>query len=288
MKTKNQKTLDQLIITNSLFYAVEIASLLIFSFPAVFLFWIGGSDLTVIIISLIIVVYLAIKFFYVKSNRQPQIIIDKKGIQLCEEGQFYHWNKVKYAFIQNRIERHRRKTRIIGFLHIVLAHKTVEKRMEDYAYSPEKVKQAIERYSGRDIGDKTDPIRDKIAETIKNREDANKVIQDFIKYKRQVIILAYLILPVMGASIYYQVHSSFPYIFAIGFTLYFLVLFLWSRWTERNFKRRRHIALLTPKLYKWLIRRFRIRYSKKSEQWLIGFWCALSVGLFFASYYLSQ
>lgn len=187
------------------------------------------------------------------QDRSDKIIINKNGIKLCETNDFIHWSKIKYAYIKQKSEGIGKSTRIVDYFHIVTIDGEIRVRMSDYAYKQNLLVKAVESFSGRNIGELTDLLSDnakKIISNDRNIDRISKMLSDF--YKRQAYLALISLFTLVGISIYLQVKIDFPYVFAIGFTLTFGIIYLIGTLEEKRLRNQEYICELDDKKLKAL------------------------------------
>lgn len=226
-------------------------------------------------------------------DRTDKIIIDKNGIKLCETNDFINWSKIKYAYIKQRTEGVGKRTRAVDYFHIDTKDGEIRVRMSDFSYKKELLVNAVETFSGRNIGELTDLLNDKAKIIIGNDlniDHISKAFTDF--YKRQTNLSSISLFTFIGISIYLQVKIDYPYVFAIGFTLTLVLMYFIGTLEEERFRNQKYICELDDKKYKALKKEYGQGYgfewSKGKNVVSIIFLIFFVIGVFGVSYMLDE
>ena len=227
------------------------------------------------------------------QDRSDKIIIDKNGIKLCDTNDFINWSKIKYAYIKQKSEGVGRSSRVVDYFHIDTINGEMRVRMSDFAYKQDLLVQAVEHFSGRNIGELTDLLNDnakKIIGTDINIDRISKILSNF--YKRQANIAFISLFTLVGISIYLQVIIDFPYVFAIGFTLTFGIIYLIGILEEKRLRSHEFICELDDKKYKVIKKEYEKGYdvemSKGKKIATIIFLIVFTVGIYVISYFIDK
>lgn len=219
------------------------------------------------IVWLSIILGLLIFFFYIflkrLNNRKPQIIIDKRGIEFPQDMEFYGWDDIKFAFIRVQVKGYGKYSEVIENFHVVTQKTELKKRINDLKYSPKLVKETIDYYSGRKIGDYKDKFRHEINQIVKGKNTL-EISNIFSEYYRKMVLFNFLLFfGAIGLSIYLQFKTSFPYFFGIGFIVIIMLLFLLNSIFESRLRNNRLLIKLTNKQFNSLAIQYNIKYPKK-------------------------
>lgn len=227
------------------------------------------------------------------QDRSDKIIIDKNGIKLCDTNDFINWSKIKYAYIKQKSEGVGRSSRVVDYFHIDTINGEMRVRMSDFAYKQDLLVQAVEHFSGRNIGELTDLLNDnakKIIGTDINIDRISKILSNF--YKRQANLAFISLFTLVGISIYLQVIIDFPYVFAIGFTLTFGIIYLIGILEEKRLRSHEFICELDDKKYKVIKKEYEKGYdvemSKGKKIATIIFLIVFTVGIYVISYFIDK
>ena len=227
------------------------------------------------------------------QDRSDKIIIDKNGIKLCDTNDFINWSKIKYAYIKQKSEGVGRSSRVVDYFHIDTINGEMRVRMSDFAYKQDLLVQAVEHFSGRNIGELTDLLNDnakKIIGTDINIDRISKILSNF--YKRQANLAFISLFTLVGISIYLQVIIDFPYVFAIGFTLTFGIIYLIGILEEKRLRSHEFICELDDKKYKVIKKEYEKGYdvemSKGKKIDTIIFLIVFTVGIYVISYFIDK
>lgn len=226
-------------------------------------------------------------------DRSDKIIIDTNGIRLCETNNFIDWSNVNYAYIKQKSEGFGKRARVVDYFHIDTKDGEIIVRMSDLSYKQDLLKKAIESFSGRNIGEMTDLINDKVKKIIDNDRNIDWISELFTDfYKRQNNLVLIVLLPLIGILIYLQVIIDFPYIFAIGFTLTLGFIFILGALEEKRLRRQKYICELDDKEFKTIKKEYgqgyELEMSKGKSIAMIIFLSLFTVGIFVISYVLSN
>lgn len=223
------------------------------------------------------------------QDRSDKIIIDKNGIKLCETNDFINWSKIKYAYIKQKSEGVGRSARVVDYFHIDTNDGEIRISMSDFSYKQDLLVKAVESFSGRNIGELTDLLNDKAKKIIgndRNIDRISKILTDF--YKRQTYLALISLFTLIGISIYLQIKIDYPYVFALGFTLTFGLIYLIGTLEEKRLRNQEYICELDDKKYKALKKEYGQGYdvelSKGKKIASIIFLIIFVIGVFGLSY----
>lgn len=277
---------DRLIIKNALIKIDDILSigglgvLFFFSLEDIKSVW------TLLLIALCI--FLIYNFTKRLKNRNPQIIIDKNGIEFCNEQVFLKWDKINYAYIKAHSEGSGQSARSVDYFHITTNNKVTTKRIDDLKYSSKLVKETIEFYSGRDIADDSIKSRNEISKILIKNNSTKEISDAFSKFQHKQIWLILPFLSILGASVYVQLQVDFPYCVGIGFITSVLIPTIIGKLEEKRFRRKRYISDLTDAQFEKIAMKYQLKQPKKE---LIGHMIILgllAIGIFVLSYFVSK
>lgn len=223
------------------------------------------------------------------QDRSDKIIIDKNGIKLCETNDFINWSKIKYAYIKQKSEGVGRSARVVDYFHIDTNDGEIRISMSDFSYKQDLLVKAVESFSGRNIGELTDLLNDKAKKIIgndRNIDRISKILTDF--YKRQTYLALISLFTLIGISIYLQIKIDYPYVFALGFTLTFGLIYLIGTLEEKRLRNQEYFCELDDKKYKALKKEYGQGYdvelSKGKKIASIIFLIIFVIGVFGLSY----
>jgi hypothetical protein len=256
-----------------------------------FLLYFSIKDITSIWTIILLGIFLFWIYIFIKrlKNRKPQIIIDKRGIELCEDNDFYKWSEIKYAFIKAHTSGSGDTSTSEDYFHIVTHKAEIEREIDDLKYSSSLVKKAIEQYSGRSIGDFKDMQRDKINSILKGNNFSNEVMVLFSLYrKRQYIISYILFFGIMGLSVYFQIKSNFHYWIGVGFALCITMFFGVGEIEETRFRQKQYICDLTNEQFDKIAISQKLKYPKKQMIGYAIFFAVVTIAIFVISYFVAK
>jgi len=279
---------ERLILKNTIVKPHELLILLVL--PVSLYFLVFEDSIAIVLIAIAPILLLAVvKLVKRLGNRNPIIIIDRRGIELCEEGRFYEWSKVEYAFIKRHASGHGKHSKTIDRFHLISngQEKTID--LTDIKFNRGMVKAAIQQYSGRNIADASDKFRDEVAALLRNKQYADQVAHRFKKFKlkQSIIALAALFIP-MGISIYFQASTHHWYSVGLGFTTALLLTLVLSKMAEQNFRRTEYIADLSDQEFNKIGIKYEVKYSKKTAIGLTIFLALSTAAIFVISYFATR
>ena len=255
---QNFKLTDEYIIKNK---NITVSESLLIIFFLIFLFFMIEFEIEFIyiIICIGIVTYGMHKFLKRQFDRRAKIIINKNGIKLCKEDKLIEWNIINYAYIKKEITSYGKDARSINYFYIETKNKIIDIDMSDYSFNKETIIKSVEYFSGRNIGEFEDLLNDNVKEIIgskMNIDQISKICIDYIKRQKKLSIIQFLILFVI--SFILQLIIDFHYVFAIGFTLMIVIMFLVDRIEEKRLRNREYIKDLDDEKFKKVL----IEYAK--------------------------
>lgn len=286
--TRSKEMTDKYIIKNATLRADDY---LFFLSVLILLFFIIKGQHT----ELIVVIFIGLLGFTTYrtlkrlQDRSDKIIIDKNGIKICETDNLIKWSKINYAYIKQKSEGVGRNTKVVDFFHIDTKEGEIRLRMSEFAYKQDLLVQAVENFSGKNIGELTDLLGDKAEKIIgsnKNTYRISKIFTDF--YKRQIHLALILLFTLIGISIYLQIVIDFPYVFAIGFAMTFGFIHLIGIYEERRLRNQPYMHELDDKKYKTLKKEYGkghdLEMSKGKKIASVIFLIFIVLGVFGLSY----
>jgi hypothetical protein len=185
-------------------------------------------------------------------TRDVRIIIDERGIEDCEKDKLLAWDVIKYAYVRRR--RSRRGNRTTYYLTIIKNDGEVKIDITDFAYSTSKIKEAVEGFSGRDIGDYSDQVRDTLKGELmgvldgkNNSEEITGTMMAFTRKHRQIKVLVFL--TIIAIAIFLQAMEVATFVLLLGFIIsWYASKFVGSQ-LEKNFRKKELIAQLNEETY---------------------------------------
>jgi hypothetical protein len=256
-----------------------------------FLLYFSIKDITSIWTIIMLGLFLFWIYNFIKrlKNRKPQIIIDKRGIELCEDKDFYKWSEIKFAFIKAHTTGYGDTSTSEDYFHIVTSKIEIERQINDFKYSSSLVKKAIEFYSGRNNADYNEMLRDKVNFILKGNNFSKEVMELFSRYrKRQYVITFVLFFGIIGTSVYYQIITNFHYWIGVGFALCISMLFGVGEIEEVRFRRKQYICDLTDEQYDKIAISQQLKYPKKQMIGYAIFFAVITIVIFVISYLFAK
>ncbi|MCT4645456.1 MAG: hypothetical protein N4A74_10765 [Carboxylicivirga sp.] len=279
---KNSHIPTQLILRKDLINPYELFILLVLI--AALVFFSNSESNFIPFVSIVGIIVLGYRGMMRAKDRKPKIIIDKRGIELVGSKELHHWNDIKYAFVKYKTEGSGKNTESIAYLYIEAKRTKRMVKIEDFNYSRKRLKSTIEFYSGRDIGDESDLLRDQLKKELPDITNLGEVMGLFSSYKTRLIwisILIVLFMIVIGAVGSY---SSIPYAFASCFTSAFVIMWIFMILHENGFRKNDVIRKLRNNEYKLLVTKFNVDY-RKEKSGIIAF-IVIGLVIFIIAYFL--
>lgn len=285
---QNREMTDKFIIRNA---SLRLDDYVFFICLLIFLYLIiaGHNSEIVVVVFLGLLGFTTYRIIKRLHDRSDKIIIDKKGIKLCDTNDFISWSKINYAYIKQKSEGVGRNSRVVDYFHIDTLDGEIRVRMTDFKFKHDLLVHAIEHFSGRNIGELTDLLRAKTKKIIGNDRDVeriSKILTDF--YKRQTYLALISIITLVGISFFLQLNIDFPYVFAIGFTLTLGIIYLIGILEEKRFRNQEYINEIDDKKYKALKKEYGQGYdvemSKGKKIASMVFLILFVLGIFGLSY----
>lgn len=281
------QNIKRLIIKNSI---INISDISIFIGAGILFYYISRLDfdfwflLPIILLSLGL--YRTIKKII---DRKPQIVLDENGINLIKRKEFYDWSKIKFAYINQNSSGGSFENN--ASLSIVLSNKEISVNLKNLKYSEKALINLFEFYLGKDKNKPKDKFKSEIFHIIKNKENLNEIMRLFSKHKsKQIWFGLPICFGVPGLSIYIQINSDFPYVFALGFVLTVLIMFIFIKSSYNRFKKLKPIHDLSKDEYDKISIKYEIKNENEEKRMKLGFvfLSILTIAIFVISYLVSR
>lgn len=210
-----------LIIKNK---GIQIAEVLRFAFLLLILSMYPrvSSNIMLLLIPLIALAIFGWMTYQRIKDRSPKIIIDDTGVQLPVKNKNYLWDELQFVYVLRVREKRGKKYLEVPYL-IVQTH-DIERKIElsEFKYSAAEIAEAVEFFSGRDIGEYEDRKRVELAKLIGKNGNVNQILPALEKAKKklkwQLYSLFILCIPV---TLFLEL-LGVAYIFPIGCIVYAL------------------------------------------------------------------
>lgn len=243
-----------------------------------------------IIVGALILVYAAYSVIRATSDRRDKIIIDKKGITFFESHEIsLPWAEIRYAYVKETYEVSGKTARTVGHLIVETQSGEYSVRMARLKYNASEIEDAVNYFSGRNIGHISVKLNRSVSGLLKDREKTEAAYAFFGKYYKRQSNIVYLWLFLIAVSVYLQVVMDYPYVFAIGFTMSSIVALGAGYWDERRIRRNSFLKETDDETYK----KIRAEYGKeydmkyyKHEKLLVFILIAIMVSAAFGVSYL--
>lgn len=242
------------------------------------------------IIPIIFSAYLIFNVLKRLTDREPKLVIDNKGIEFSDQKKLYKWSEIKFAYIERNGGGHN-SLESNDFLHIVLTSREVTFGLKKLSYSEKEIERQIEFYLGRDKCKPHDKFKLEIRKILIDNEKLDEVMVLFSKHKTQFLwpgLLIVFVLP--GLSIYFQFNSDFPYVFAFGFVITVISMFVFVKIINTRFRKSPTIRNLTDKEFDAISIKYELNKANDKKRKMLGyvFLSVLTVLIFTISYFVTK
>ncbi|KOH42764.1 hypothetical protein [Sunxiuqinia dokdonensis] len=280
---------DKLVLKNATLrlddYAFLISAL-------VFLYFIltGNSTGFLILLFIGLLVFTTFRIIKRVNDRSDKIIIDKYGIKLCEQNEQINWSKIKFAYLKQKTQGVGRSAKVVDYFHIETTDGEIAVDMRDLKFDKELLKQSVEHFSGRDIGDFTDKVTAKVFRIIGNDKKVKEIetkMSDYFKSQSKSAFL--IVIGSFGLAIFLQLIISFPYIIASWWSILVFCIIIYAIYEDKTLKKRLKLNELSDRKFKTIKKEYGAQYDlnySKIQTFLIYAFLIISVFAVFAiSYY---
>lgn len=252
---------DKLIIKNTLLKAGDYVFIPAF---LVLLYIVLTDNYTSysIIFLIAIAAYSAYRIIKRLNDRSDKIIIDKSGIKICDRNELIVWDKIKFAYIKQKSEGYGKSAQLIDYFHIKTITGEIVIDMRDYKFDKEILKQSVEHFSGRNIGDFADMVSAKLATKIGNYEKARTIESKITRYIKNNIRIGTIIFSgTFALAIVMQVLNSFPYIIAIWWAALVFGTFIYALYEKKYLKGRLGLSELSDSDFNTMINEYSAEFE---------------------------
>lgn len=281
---------DRLIIKNA---TLRLDDYVFFACVLVILYFIlTGNDTSFLIILFIgLLVFTTYRIIKRVNDRLDKIIIDKYGIMICERNELIRWSKIKFAYIKQKSEGVGRSATVIDYFHIKTVSGEIVVDMRDLIFNKKHLKQSVEHFSGRDIGDFTDMVSEKVAKIIGNDEKVKEIESKMSAYfKSQIKSSTVIFLGSFSIAIVLQFLISFPYIIAIWWAILVFGIIIYAIYEDKTLKNRLKLNELSDKKFNSIKKeysaQYELNYSDRQTIFLYIFLVLTVFAVFGFSYYI--
>ncbi len=249
---------DEYIIKNKRF-KIEDYLYIVISIVALYFILESKNNLIYTLFSIGIIVFTILTIVKRHIDRKNKLIIDKKGITICEENTLIEWENINYAYINQKTIGVGKGRRSFDCFYINLNEDNViEIDMSGYSFNKEMLTKYVEYFSGRNIGEFEDLLNDKTKKKIGSKRYTEQISKLFTNYYKSLVNLATILFVLyLGISVYLLVVTDLTYAFAIGFTLYILILLLVEKLLKKRLRNREYINELDDDTFNELIKEYK-------------------------------
>jgi len=216
-------------------------------------------------------------------DRKPRLIIDETGIQDKRNQKVYSWENT--SDIENNFNSSSFKLVIKSKFSLYNIDLT------NLNTSPKEINDAVEFFSGSKIRTGKNKFRKEVQRILKNNENTDEIMLLFSKYKRKILWIGLPILfGIPALSIYQQVKLSFPFVFAVGYLITGITLYVFIQIAEKKFKQKKEIQNLTEEEYKNISIKYELKIPENKRRKILGyiFLVLLTIGIFVISHLASK
>ncbi len=252
---------DKLILKNA---TLRLDDYVFFACVLIILYFIltGNNTSFLIILFIGLLVFTTYRIIKRANDRSDKIIIDKYGIKICERNELIGWSKIKFAYIKQKSEGVGRSAKVVDYFHIKTVSGEIVVDMRDLKFNKELLKQSIEHFSGRDIGDFTDMVSEKVSKIIGNDEKVKEIESKMSGYfKNQIKSAPVIFLGSFSIAIVLQFLISFPYIIAIWWAILVFGIIIYAIYEDKTLKNRLKFNELSDKKFNSIKREYGAQYE---------------------------
>lgn len=222
----------------------------------------GNNTSFLIILFIGLLVFTTYRIIKRANDRSVKIIIDKYGIKICELNKLIGWSKIKFAYIKQKSEGVGRSAKVVDYFHIKTVSEETVVDMRDLKFNREHLKQSVEHFSGRDIGDFTDMVSEKVAKIIGNDEKVKEIESKMSSYfKNQIKSAPVIFLGSFSIAIVLQFLISFPYIIAIWWAILVFGIIVYAIYEDKTLKNRLKPKELSDKKFNSIKKEYSAQYE---------------------------
>jgi hypothetical protein len=242
------------------------------------------------LIPIIFSIYLIFTVLNRLRDRESKLVIDNNGIEFSDQKKCYKWSEINYAFIERNGGGHNSFEQN-NYLHIVLTKSEVTIGLKKLAYSEKAIERQIEYYLGKDKCKPQDKFNSEIKGILIDKEKHDEVMVLFSKQKTLFLWSGLLIVfGLSGLSIYFQINSAFPYVFAFGFVITVITMFVYIKIINTRFRKSTIICNLTEKEFDAISIKYELKKDNDKKRKMLGyiFLIVLTVLIFTISYFVTK
>ena len=283
----------RLVIKNSKFGLSDLFYIGLFLFLLYVVIQIGKLNISSIVL-VAMAGFVVIKILQRLNDNTEQIVVDEHGITLQQNNnELIKWENINFAYIKQTVVGSGKSSRVIDWFHIeTTSEEEFTVKMSNFSYKSSLLTECINHYSGRKIGHISNKLNYEVSHLLKNEKIADELYPLFNAYfKRQNNISIPFVLLVV-AFMFLQVFNSFPYIFAIGWSVSLLIGWICGYFEEERLHNQEPLRNLDKetieKMKKEYGKEFGYPTSKKTVIFYYAFLGLFTIIVFVISYILSK
>lgn len=223
-------------------------------------------------------------------DREPKLVIDNNGIWFSEQKKLCKWSEMKFAFIERNGGSHN-SLESNDLLRVVLSSGEVSIGLKKLSYSEKEIERQIEFYLGKYKCKPQDKFKAEIEAILIDKEKLDEVMALFSKHKSLFLWTGLLIVfGLSGLSIYFQLNSDYPYVFAIGFVFTIIITFVIVKTINYRFRNVQTIRKLTDNEFDAISIKYKLKNDNDKKIKMIGyvFLSVLTALIFMISYFVTK
>jgi len=205
---------------------------------------VSAVELLFYIILLSVIIWFLIKSIKSIKYRKPRLIIESKGIELCEANKTVPWNEIKHVYTK-RVSQGKYST-------VELIITLLKETDYEYCYpiteisnKTKQMKEAVEFFSGRNIWGLESIFKENIKEIAADAEQPSLIAELVDDYYKKITVRGGITFVAIIIFIFLQIWLSFPYTLAFGVSGTVLLCMILNYIDEQNLKSNEAIRFLT-------------------------------------------
>ena len=287
-----QEIPKRLVIKNSKFSLSDLVYIGLFLFLVYIAFQINELFISLILL-ITMAGFVVFKIVQRLKDDTEQIVVDENGITLKHNSnELIKWESVKFAYLKQTVVGSGKSSRVIDWFHIETTNEELTIKMSDFSYKSSLLTECINHYSGRKIGHISNKLNYGVSNLLKNKQIGDELYPLFNSYfkRQQNISIPFILLIVV--SIFLQIAISFPYTFAIGWSVSVLILAFCGFCEEKKLRNQEPLRDLDKEIIKKIQKEYGKEFgyptSEKFTTFAYVFLGLFTVVIFVVSYMLSK
>ena len=285
---QEQEIPKRLVIKNSKFGFSDLFYLGLFLFLVYIAFQI--EELIFSLIMLIAMTgFVALKIVQRLKDDTEQIVIDEDGITLKHiNSPLIKWKNIKFAYIKQAVS----GKSVVDRLYVETTSEELIIGMSDFSYNSSLLTRCINHYSGRKIGHISNKLNYGISHLLKDKKMLDELYPLFNAYfkRQQNIYIPFFLL--LAIFVFLQFVITFPYIFAIGWSVSIFILAICGFSEEKRLHNKEPLRNLDKETIKKISKEYGKEFGyPTSETFTIfayAFLVLFTIVIFLVSYILSN